>query len=297
MGAAHPLEWARDKRRRLEAYAGGDLGVWAAKARDVCLPGLPLAVLLGFAANGNAMNTTGWLRGDESERAESVRKGKRPFAGDPTKGYGAIGSRDLHELGEFGIEGGHEGTPCATDPECAWVVGARSEAVRKILGREGVTGERWYKATADNAAIGAWNVRRHMAAARHKLLAIDPRLSWEGDGKPVTLWQSLCASASWSAGSGGFTKHVRRFADELAALPEGRRVGRFLQLAAAEDDPGNRHRQDEWTALRWAQKHEAAVWIAPQLEGEPWALEWLRDDGLSDGERDRVYARLVEVSG
>lgn len=297
MGADHPLEWARDKRRRLEAYAGGDLGVWAAKARDVCLPGLPVAVLLGFAANGNSMNTTGWLAGDAAERAEALRKGKRPFAGDPRSGYGAIGSGDLHELGEFGVEGGHEGTPCATDPECAWVVGAKSEAVRKILGREGVTGERWYKATADNAAIGCWNLRRHMSAARHKLLAIDPRLSWGDDGKPVTLWQSLAGSASWSAGSGGFTRHARRFAAELAALAEGPRVGRFLQLAAEHDDPGNRHRQDEWTALRWAQKHEAAVWIAPQLEGEPWALEWLRDDGLSDGERERVYARLVEVSG
>ena len=297
MGAAHPLEWARDKRKRLEAYAGGDLGVWAAKARDVCLPGLPLAVLLGFAANGNAMNTTGWLRGDESERAEAIRKGKRPFAGDPHRGYGAIGSKELHELGEFGIEGGHEGTPCATDPECAWVVGAKSDDVAKILGRPGVVGERWYKATADNCAIGAWNIARHMAAARHKLLAIDPRLSWEGDGKPVTLWRSLAGSASWSAGAGGFTRHARRFAAELAALAEGPRVGRFLQLAARDDDPGNRHRQDEWTALRWAQKHEAACRIAPQIEGEPWALEWLRDDGLSDGERERVYARLVEVSG
>ena len=76
----------------------------------------------------------------------------------------------------------------------------------------------------------------------------------------------------------------------------GRRVGRFLQLAAEHDDPGNRHRQDEWTALRWSQKHEAAVWIAPQIEGEEWAPEWLRDDGLSDAERAAVYARLVEHS-
>lgn len=296
MGTDHPTEWARDKRKRLEKYVDGDLGVWTARARDVCLPGLPLAVLLGFAANGNSMNTTGWLRGDESERAEAVRKGKRPFAGDPHRGYGAIGSKDLHELGEFGIEGGREGTPCATDPECAWVVGARSDDVAKILDRPGVTGERWYKATADNAAIGCWNLRRHMRNARVKLEEVDPRLSWLPSQKPVTLWMSLCASASWSAGSGGFTRHVRKHAAELAALPEGRRVGRFLQLAAAEDDPGNRHRQDEWTALRWAQKHEAAVWVAPRIEGEEWAVEWLRDDGLSDVERAAVYALLVEHS-
>lgn len=297
MGADHPVEWAREKRRKLERYADGDVGLWSARARDVVLPGLPLAVLLGFAANGNAMNTTGWLVGDDSERDEALRRGKRPFAGDPTKGYGAIGSGDLHELAEYGVEGGHEGTPCATDPECAWVVGARSEAVAKILGRPGVEGAKWYRATPDACAIGVWNLRRHMNAARRKLAEIDPRLTWPEDGaKPVTLWQSLCASASWSAGSGGFTRHVRRFAEELAALDEGPRVGRFLQLAARDDDPGSRHRQDEWTALRWAQKHEAAVLCAPWIEGETWAPEWLRADGLSDGERARVYAQLVEAS-
>lgn len=296
MGNAHPLEWARGKRSRLEGYVTGDLVVWAAKARDVCLPGLPVAALLGFAANGNAMNTTGWLRGDDRERAEAIRKGKRPFAGDPTKGYGAIGSKDLHELGEFGIEGGHEGTPCATDPECAWVIGAKSEAVRKILGREGVTGERWYKATADGCAIGVWNLARHMEAARKKLDALDRRLSWPAEGKPVDLWMWLCASASWSAGSGGFVRHVTRHRAALVDLDPGPRVGAFLRCAALEDDPGNRHRQDEWTAVRWAQKHEAAVLCAPWIDGEPWGAAWLRADGLSDGERSRIYDRLVELT-
>lgn len=296
MGNASPKEWARGKRRKLRGYVEGEVGEWSARARDVCLPGLPLAALLGFAANGSPMNTTGWRVGDAGERDEALAKGKRPFAGDPREGYGAIGSRDLHELAEYGVEGGYEGTPCATDPECAWVVGARSEDVRKILGRDGVVGAKWYGATSDGCAIGAWNLRRHLRAARTKLASIDPRLSWADDEKPITLWQSLCASASWSAGSGGFTRHVRRFADELAALPEPRRVGRFLQLAAADDDPGGRHRQDEWTALRWAQKHEGAVLCASWIEGEPGAAEWLRDDGLSDAEREATYARLVAIT-
>lgn len=296
MGNAHPHAWARDKARRLRAYVEGDVGLWSARARDVVLPGLPLAALLGFAANGSSMNTTGWLVGDQAERDEALRKGKRPFAGDPTKGYGAIGSKDLHELGEYGIEGGYEGTPCATDRECAWVVGARSEAVRKILGRSGVEGEKWYRATPDGCAIGVWNVARHMEAARKRLAQIHPGLSWGFEEKPVTLWRILCGSASWSAGSGGFVRHVRRFAPELAALEEGPRVGRFLQLAARDDDPGSRHRQDEWTALRWAQKHEAAVLCAPWIAAEPWALDWLRADGLTDSERNACYDRLVETT-
>lgn len=297
MGNSNPHAWARDKARRLRAYVEGDVALWSARARDVVLPGLPLAALLGFAANGvPRTNTTGWKVGDQAERDEALRAGRKPLGGDPTKGYGHVGSDDLHELGEYGVEGGHCPSLVATDRECAWVVGAKSDAVRKVLGREGAIGEGWRDDTPAATVIGVWNVARHMEAARKRLAQIHPGLSWGFEEKPVTLWRSLCGSASWSAGSGGFVRHVRRFAPELAALEEGPRVGRFLQLAAAEDDPGSRHRQDEWTALRWAQKHEAAVLCAPWIAAEPWALAWLRADGLTDDERGAIYARLVEVT-
>ncbi len=297
MGASHPKDWAEDKRRRLRSYVDGDVGVWSARARDVCLPGVPLAALLGFAANGNKYNTTGWRVSDEAERQEALRVGRKPFGGDPREGYGRIGSDDLHELGEFGIEGGHCPTPCATDPSCAWVVGARSDAVRKILGRAGVEGAAWYGATADACAIGVWNIRRHMNAARRKLAEVDPRLSWESDEKPVTLWMLTAASMSWSAGSGGFVRHVRPYAAALAPLPENHRVAEFMRRAASEDGGKSRHRDDEWTSLRDAQKREGAALCAPWIAAEPWGLAWVRDDGFrDDAERERVYQRLVEVS-
>lgn len=298
MGSSAPKDWAEDKRKRLRSYVDGDVGEWSAKARDVCLPGVPLAALLGFAANGRPKtNTTGWLRGDAAERDEALRTGRKPLGGDPREGYGHVGSDDLHELAEYGVEGGHCPTPVATDPECAWVVGAKSDAVRKILGRAGAIGAGWRDDTAASSAIGVWNIRRHMNAVRKKLAELDPRLSWESDEKPVTPWVLAAASMSWSAGSGGFVKHVRPYAAALAPMPENHRIAEFLRRAAEVDGGKSRHGDDEWTGLRFSQKWAGAVLCAPWIAAEPWGVEWLRDDGFADdAERERVYARLVELS-
>jgi hypothetical protein len=125
----------------------------------------------------------------------------------------------------------------------------------------------------------------------------DPRLRWEEDGdggpKKWTLWPFFCGVSGWSAGDGGITHHLTEYAAELAALPPSHRVGTFLRLAGRVDDPGNRHRQDEYTALRWAQKYEA-MRVAMGATGESDAAQWL-DDGLVD-DREEVYDRLVSIA-
>ena len=55
----------------------------------------------------------------------------------------------------------------------------RSEGVRKILGRAGVEGGEWYGAVEDAIAIGVWNLRRHLDAAREELARVDSRLAWD----------------------------------------------------------------------------------------------------------------------
>lgn len=293
MSATHPDVWARSKRVAMEASARSDVARWSRTARDVCLPGVPLAALLGFTANGDPYNTTGWLAGDEEERQQALARGRRPFkSGDPTKGYGAIGSHDLHELGWYGVEGGRCPTPCATDPECPWVILATSDLVRGILGRDAVTGKRWFGAFADQCAIGVANLRRHGLAVRDHL---DERLRWalDGDGNPRawTLWGYALAMMSWSAGSSGAAKHVNAYADSLAAIPEALRWGAFMRAAAAVDDPRARHRADEYSALRTAQKLSAGR-LACAFTGE--SLTWF-DEGLG-ADRERVLQRLVDVS-
>lgn len=288
MGADNPLEWARKKRRKLERYARPDFLDVVRAARDVCLPGVPLCVLLGFAANGSRNeNTTGWIAGDAAELAAAERQGKTPL-GRALDSYARTG---LHELGPFGVEAGRAPTPVATASDCPWVSLARSAEVEKILGRRAVTGARWHGAVDDQVAVGVANLGRHEDGARGRL---HPALGWAADDKRRTLWRLACTMARWSAGGRGI-EHINDYAGELAALPEGRRWGRFLELAAAEDDAGAKHRQDEYTALRTAQKLEAARLAAPLTGEGDEALAWL-DDGLSADERAAAYARLVDTS-
>lgn len=294
MSATEPVRWARGKRDKVKAYAASDVGEHSAAALAVCLAGVPLAAALGFCANGDAYNTTGWRVGDESERQEALRKGRRPFVkGDPREGYGGIGQKPaLHELGYYGVEAGKTPTPVATDPDCPWVKLATSDEVRKILGRPAVTGGAWYGATADLCAVGLANLRRHWRGARADL---HPSLQWDPEDKRRTLWRWALAMMRWSAGTGGI-RHVNAYADELAALPEAQRWGRFVVLAARDDSDARKHRSDEYSAIRTCQKIEAGVVATEYLPAEPWALEWLREDGLTDAVRPAVYARLAEVS-
>lgn len=292
MSATEATRWAASKRSKLETYAKGEVGEWAAKARDVCLPGVPVAAIVGFMANGGRNeNTTGWKVGDQRERDEWTVKGRFPLKDrDPRdrKVYGHIGSDDLHELGPGGVEGGHCPTPVATDPECPWVTLAASEEVRKVLGRPGVTGKDWYDAIPDQVVIGVANLARHLRAVRRRL---PPPLQW-AEGKPVTGWQYALAMMTWSAG-GLAASHVTAYAVELAGLREVERWGRFLVLAGAVDDPRSKHRADEYSANRTEQKRAAgALALAFTREGDARFF----DDGLDDAARARARARLAEVS-
>lgn len=295
MGSDNPLEWARRKRDKLDDLAAPEMLARFARCRDVCLPGVPLAAPIGFCMNGDPWNTTGWKVGDEAERAEAVRKGRFPFKKrDPRdpKVYGAITrTGDLHEIWWLGTEAGETPSPVATDPRCPAVTLADDPEVLKILGRKASVGGDWYGDDDGNAAVGFANLARHWRGARGDL---HRSLRWDEDDKRATLWRWCCAQARWSAGGRGIG-HINDYAAELAALPEERRWARFLALAAAEDDRGSRHAQDEYTALRTCQKIEGARLAAARIPAEPWALAWL-DDGLSDAERAQVYARLVDVS-
>lgn len=290
MGNAHPREWAHDRRHRLKQWATGDVGRWTREARDVCLPGVPVAAILGFFANGKLdENTTGWIACSDEERADAVASKRFPLKrSDPSdrEVYGNILDTDLHELGPGGVEADCVPTPVATGA-CPWVSLATSAEVVKVLGREGVTGAAWHGAHQDQVVIGVANLRRHLRAIRAKL---DLRLRWD-DEKPIRLWGWCCAMTSWSAGGGGTETHVEAYTTELAVVDEARRWGEFCRLAAAEDSEKRKHRADEYSALRSCQKLEAGrLACAFTQEDAGWFL-----DG-SDADRAEVYARLVAIT-
>jgi len=285
VGADSPDKWARDKRERMtrRTREWGDL---VERASDILTPGVPVAAHLGFAANGaRDENTTGWISCSDREREEALVKGRKPLGGDPRTGYGNVTSDDLHELGAWGVEGGHVPERVATG-DCPWVMGARSDGVRKVLDRAGVEGHEWHGAHEDQIAVGVWNLARHASQIRAK---VDPRLSWAAGDKPSTLWRWALTQMSWSAGTTGAARHVARYADALAALPEAQRWGAFVRLASTYSGEGRKHARPSYSVLRTCQKLEAA-----RAHADAAALAWL-DDGL-DADRDAVYAALVRAS-
>lgn len=285
MGSADPRAWARDKRDRMERRARewGDL---VQRASDILTPGVPVVAHLGFAANGaRDENTTGWISCSERERAEALTVGRKPLGGDPRTGYGAVTSDDLHELGAWGVEGGHVPERVATG-DSPWATLAVSDGVRKVLDRAAVTGADWHGAHEDQIVVGVANLSRHSRQIRAKLPA---SLAWTDDAKPWCLWRWALTMMSWSAGTGGAARHVARYERELAALPPSQRWGAFVRLASGFDGDGRKHARPIYSALRTCQKLEAA-----RAHADAAALAWL-DDGF-DADREAVYAALTRAS-
>lgn len=295
MGADHPDAWAADKARKLRRYVDGDVATWTRRARDVLMPGVPVALLLGVACNGDVdEDTTGWISGKPDEVRHALTVGRKPLGGDPRTGYGRVDGDDLHELGPFGVEAGHVpgevagvGTP--------WEILGRWEGARKALGREAVTGPRWHGAIADQCVIGVATIVQHAHRVREKLRAIDPRLAWDedGDGGPKAwrLWALMMGVSGWSAGDTGIARHVARYASTLAAAPEAERWGAFVRCAAGYDGDGAKHARPSYTACRSAQKLCAGLLAVPLIADEPWAAAWLDDHLASD--RAKVLDALV----
>lgn len=285
MSGTHPDAWAADKAAKAARYAQGDVAAAMAAAASVLMPGAPVAALVGVACNGGRNeNTTGWKSCSATERAEAARVGRTPLG----RALDSYALKGLHELGPFGVEAGHAPDPVAAD-DCPWSVGARAPGVVKVLGREGVTGERWHGAIVDQITIGVWNQARHGDGAWKRL---DPRLRWtvDGDGGPKvwTLWPFAVAAMAWSAGDGGAARHINRFATQLAAVPEAQRWGAFLRCAATFTGDGRKHARPSYSALRTAQKLAAGA-LAARTTGEPTA--WF-DDGLGK-DRAAVLDALV----
>lgn len=290
MSGALPASWANDKAEKARRYASGEVADALSAAVPLLMPGAPIAALIGVACNGGRNeNTTGWVKCDSAEIEKAERVGHTPMG----RSLDAYARRGLHELGPFGVEAGHALGPVAS-PGTPWANGARDPRVVQALGRQGVTGPgAWYGAIADQVTIGVWCLVEH---GRGVYARIDPRArpALGADGLPTTwsLWPFALAAMAWSAGNGGCAGHVNAYVDELAALPEAQRWGAFTRLASLVDDPRQKHRADEYSALRTRQKLRAGL-LAAGLTHED--VTWFAD-GLDATERAAVDARLVRIA-
>ncbi|MBP1693333.1 MAG: D-alanyl-D-alanine carboxypeptidase [Chloroflexi bacterium] len=282
-----PYAWAREVRRKMQTWwSDQDLrrvnGRWQAVANvpvgsalrqmaPQAFPGTPPQVFMGFCANGS-------VRGNTTECAsETCRK------------------QAFHEIGLFGTEAGLRSRP-APDPNPggeynSWGRLAGTDLVRRLLGGRSATmqPDAWKTAIPDQVAVGLANLLDH---GRNVSALLDPSIRSSGPG---SLWFVALCFMGWSAGDGRTAKkHINPLSSALAAVPESRRWGEFLRLAADGIRSGRldlrgkrKHNSIAWSALRTWQKLAAGQLLASQTGGN---LAWF-DPGLGSAEGD--IARVI----
>lgn len=293
MGSSIPEVWAQDKKSKAKRYAVGEVADAIRKGGYVLSNGVPVSAWIGVCCNGGRNeNTTGWIKCDEDEKVAAAKSGKTPLGRDYSPTGDAYPNHGLHELGPLGVEAGN--APGLVAPSGSpWAEGAVSEGVRKVLGREGITTiGGWHGAVTDQLVIGMWNNVRHGRGVRAKL---DPRLQWpvsdKGNPKSWGMWAFACATMGWSAGDSGAARHINRYADQLANVPEVLRWGAFVRLAATYDGGGRKHSRPSYSALRTCQKIAAGRLAAVELKE---SLAWFAD-GLDMGRESLMRSLVVSA--
>jgi hypothetical protein len=142
---------------------------------------------------------------------------------------------------------------------------------------------RWKIQIPDQVAVGLVNIRRHGAAVAANL---DPSIRPNANTSS-SIFFVACCFMGWSAGDGRAAKHMNRFKDILARVPEENRWGAFLRALAEGINAGRidlrglrKHQSVAYSALRTWQKLAAGQLLAGKTGGN---VKWF-DTGLGGDE-------------
>lgn len=268
----NPTAWGASKLSLLKSWLPGAKhpAIWAAISRmvPVVFPGAEPTAFMGFCANGESLtaNTT-----------DSVAK------------------QYFHEMGIFGTEGGARGGAVPNPDIHAkfngqpqpnhWTPLHNNPDVRALLGGRNATmvDGAWKKACDDQCAIGLVNLRNQSRGIFRRFPSIAP--TTEG-----SIWFVAMGFMSWSAGPGNTIKHLKPYIDQLAAVPEKQRWGKFMQLVAAGNPTGRRHANAAYSCARTAQKLEAGRLLQEFLG--PVCSAWY---DLQVDDQAGLYAKIAKL--
>lgn len=209
----------------------GELGQLVRRWASGPLPGVPPEAIMGFASNGS--------------QTEDV--GLTPA------------SAGFHELGWFGIEGGTTARPAPnsdTSKPNSWYRLHNDPRVVAMLGRNATmtpwptSGQVAQIPVPDQVAVGLANVADDIERMRRSVPeGVRP-------ASPSSLWAVALGFMGWSTGTPGATRHIRRYADALARVPEAERWPAFIRIVAADRSlPRTRqHSNPAYAVLRTQQK-------------------------------------------
>ena len=220
----------------------------------VVWPGVPPEVFVGFCTNGAKTANT----------ALAPPRGVRnPFA----------------EMGYFGTEGGPRSAPNPdtgpypnpTNPSNnSWLALHADPLVVAALGHPAtMTPNGWQTDVAAQTAVGLVNLRKRLDSVN--------RTAPTGTGatNPASPWAVFLAFAGWSAGVGGITGHLRRYAAQIAASPEAGKIEAYqsavladIRAGRAANWPARSHGANPaYTLVRTLQKMYAGRALAEAVGG------------------------------
>lgn len=229
------------------------------------MPGVPAEAIMGFASNGSQ-------NGDTALTPSRI---------------------DFHEVGYFGVEAGPSGIPApnsnTTEPN-NWYRLHNDPRVRSMLGGRSATMTPWPTSgqsasipVDDQIAIGLANISDDIERMRNAVpSSIRP-------SSASSLWAVAIGFMGWSAGTGGATAHLRRYAEQLASVPEDQRWVALLRLVAADPTSaasGSNHRSPAHTVNRTQQKLRVGRGLSAATGGP---TAWFQVD---DGAEDAIARRL-----
>ena len=131
----------------------------------------------------------------------------------------------------------------------------------------------WQTDVAAQAAVGLVNLRKRLDSVNRAAPA------GTGASDPASVWAVALAFAGWSAGVGGLTTHLRRYAAPIAAAPEAGKLAAWVAAVVADARAGRyngvaaRHGSNAaYTLMRTLQKIEAGKVLAASVD--PARLGW-----------------------
>ncbi len=243
-----PFAWAKAVSQKMTKWWSGPVGATLREMTPKVFPSVPVEAIVGFCANGGVTENT-------------------------TEG---VPAQKFHEIGLFGTEAGLRGGPAPNPNPIAeynsWGKLANDPVIKKLLGGRAATMKHneWKTKIPDQVAIGLVNIRRH---GNKVVAALDPSIRPDSSTSS-SIFFVACCFMGWSAGDGTAARHLNKFKDILASVPEEKRWGTFLRALADGINSGRidlgglrKHQSVAYSALRTWQKLAAGQLLARQTGG------------------------------
>ena len=260
-----PSRYESSKLSMVRGWWNGQSGALMRRMLPVIWPGVPVEAHMGFVSNASWNEDT------------ALTPSRIAF----------------HELGGYGTEGGPSELPV---PNAVTTRGASNNwfrlhndpRVRQLLGGRAATmntfrridEQHWDIPLDDQIAIGIVNLYDALSSVIRRLR---PGLA---PARRDSLWAVALSFMAWSAGAGGASSHINKYASRLASVPEERRWEEFLRLiASAEDSRGSTHRNPAYSAMRTQQKLRVGRSLARANGGN---VEWF---GQIDERAEDIIAK------